>query len=701
MSQDVFFAELQQEFLSESSFLLEQYEEGMLALEGGSAPDEIMAQIFRVAHSIKGGAAAVGFLDLSKFAHVAEDLLSLLRVHPQLVNPEAVSLLLQAGDVFRQRITELQSANPSEDWDVSQLKVELSDMAVELGKKVGIEAPSSAHDVRESPALGQGQALATETQTSSDMDVQGLVQDSLLAAPADEMVASESESEVIAAESLEAPEQEDHTNHELLAELMGQFQGDASVGVLADTKAPAVAPAQAVSFQKSTPAQEKPASQAAVVAKAKPSEGGGAGGGNKGKPGPAVQSIKVDTGRVDSVLDAVGEIVVLKNQLVHDEIVRSGENPRVTVIVDQLDKLVRELYDKTLSIRMTPLKSLFLKIQRLVRDVSLQLGKPVNLVLEGEETEVERTVFELLGDPMVHLVRNALDHGIEKPDARVAKGKPATASLRVTAKQAGGTVLIEIVDDGGGINRQKVLRKAEEKGLLPAGRDPESLRDEEVFQFIFAPGFSTADKVSDLSGRGVGLDVVRSNLERIHGKIDIFSKPDSGSTFRLSIPLSTAITDGIVVAVGGAKFILPIHSIREIVRAVPSDYTKVSGMGRVVKIRETLIPVVASDLIMDQISKVKKLAGATQDLETEKRTTLRDRRGETMLIIIETLSGQAAFPVDDVLGQAQVVVKPLTAGVNIPEVSGAAIMGDGRTVLTLDPQALVQHQTVIDEEIAA
>jgi two-component system chemotaxis sensor kinase CheA len=701
MSQDVFFAELQQEFLSESSFLLEQYEEGMLALEGGSAPDEVMAQIFRVAHSIKGGAAAVGFLDLSKFAHVAEDLLSLLRVHPQLVNPEAVSLLLQAGDVFRQRITELQSANPSEDWDVSQLKVELSDMAVELGKKVGIEAPSSAHDVRESSALGQGQALAPETQTSSDMDVQGLVQDSLLAAPADEMVASESESEVIAAESLEAPEQEDHTNHELLAELMGQFQGDASVGVLADTKTPAEAPAQAVSFQKSTPAQEKPASQAAVVAKAKPSEGGGAGGGNKGKPGPAVQSIKVDTGRVDSVLDAVGEIVVLKNQLVHDEIVRSGENPRVTVIVDQLDKLVRELYDKTLSIRMTPLKSLFLKIQRLVRDVSLQLGKPVNLVLEGEETEVERTVFELLGDPMVHLVRNALDHGIEKPDARVAKGKPATASLRVTAKQAGGTVLIEIVDDGGGINRQKVLRKAEEKGLLPAGRDPESLRDEEVFQFIFAPGFSTADKVSDLSGRGVGLDVVRSNLERIHGKIDISSKTDAGSTFRLSIPLSTAITDGIVVAVGGAKFILPIHSIREIVRAVPSDYTKVSGMGRVVKIRETLIPVVASDLIMDQISKVKKLAGATQDLETEKRTTLRDRRGETMLIIIETLSGQAAFPVDDVLGQAQVVVKPLTAGVNIPEVSGAAIMGDGRTVLTLDPQALVQHQTVIDEEVAA
>ena len=234
------------------------------------------------------------------------------------------------------------------------------------------------------------------------------------------------------------------------------------------------------------------------------------------------------------MLDAVGELVVLKNQLVsvHAEGASQDQNMRLEGIVDQLDKTVRELYEKTLSIRMTPLKSLFVKIQRIVRDVSLTLKKPVDLQLVGEETEVERTVFELLNDPMVHLVRNALDHGIEPPDLREQRGKSPTAKVVVSAKQSGGNVIIEIVDDGGGINRERVLKKAIERNLVNPGVDPNTIPDEQVFQFIFSAGFSTAEKVSDLSGRGVGLDVVRTEINALGGRIELQNHPHAGADFR-------------------------------------------------------------------------------------------------------------------------------------------------------------------------
>jgi two-component system chemotaxis sensor kinase CheA len=631
-SDNAFFAELQTEFLTEAAFLLETYEESMLGLESGTNPQEDLAQIFRVAHSIKGGAAAVGLADLGKFAHVAEDLLSLLRVDPSLVNSEVISLLLQSGDQFKFRITSLQKGEDLP-WDTAELVKQL---------KFWIEKLS-------------GNIPSEETAAP--------------AAPVPEPA-------------------DDVANHELLAELAAQLGTD----VLQEqpvVATPAAAP---------TAIETKPASVAAkkMESATSASEGGKGGGASGGKPGNA--SIKVDIGRVDSVLDAVGELVVLKNQLVHDEVVRNGNHLRLAGIVDQLDKMVRELYDKTLSIRMTPLKSLFLKIQRIVRDVSLQLGKPVDLQLVGEETEVERTVFELLGDPLVHLVRNAMDHGVEKPETRAERKKPATAKVVVSAKQTGGTVTIEIVDDGGGINRDKVLQKAIERNLVPAGVDPNTLPDEQVFQFIFMPGFSTADKVSDLSGRGVGLDVVKSNLEKINGKIDIKSKLGEGTTFRLSIPLSTAITDGIVVAIEGNKYILPIYSIREIVRVQPKDYTAINNAGKVVKIRERLMPVIDVRKTLGKIN-WEHLQNMKYQVTAE-QNSLRARREETMLIVIESIYGMIALPVDDVIGQTQAVVKPLMTGQTIPEVAGAAILGDGRTVLILDPTQLTQ-QRVSEGDIAA
>ncbi|MGZ5279033.1 MAG: chemotaxis protein CheA [Pseudobdellovibrionaceae bacterium] len=661
-SDNAFFVELQGEFLTESAFMFEQYEESMLGLETGANTQEDLAQIFRVAHSIKGGASAVGFPDLAKFAHVVEDLLALLRMHPQFLSSSVISLLLKSGDMLKLRIHTLQKGETGA-WDTALLAAELKALTESFNASINGESLDANQ-----PPTADAHPVEKINATSSDSEAGN-------AAPAVE---------------------EDMTNHELLAELMASMGGDSGADSAVETAQ--AEPAEVIPM---TAPDAKTVSQTVASVTAPPvaakasSEPAGKSGGGK----PATSSIKVDTGRVDSVLDAVGELVVLKNQIVHDESIRNGGNIRLAAIVDQLDKTVRELYDKTLSIRMTPLKSLFLKIQRIVRDVSLTLNKPVDLQLIGEETEVERTVFELLGDPLVHLVRNAMDHGIEKPEHRLEKGKPAQAKVVVSAKQTGGTVTIEIVDDGGGINRERVLQKAIEKKLIPAGVDPQTMPDEQVFQFIFAPGFSTAEKVSDLSGRGVGLDVVRSNLEKINGKIDIKSKMGVGTTFRLSIPLSTAITDGIVVAIEGAKYILPIYSIREIVRAVPKDYTQLNSAGKVVKIREVLLPVIdirktIGKINWDQIQHMK------YDSKEEK-DSLRARREETMLIIIESMHGMMALPVDEVIGQAQVVVKPIAAGHEIPEVAGAAILGDGRTVLILDPAALTQVRLSESQEMVA
>lgn len=646
---NAFFIELQAEFLTESAFMFEQYEESMLGLENGNDPHGDLAQIFRVAHSIKGGAAAVGFPDLSKFAHIVEDLLAILRTDPTLVNSQVISVLLKSGDMLKNRIHSLQKGENGP-WDTSSLEIELKNF-------IQLFNPSSGHEDHHEEPAGET-ALNPEPAVNAAPD-------------------------------------EDLANHDLLAELAAQFGEDfVKNEAAAPTPAPQVFPEAAMTaapevkaVQDSKPAGKSPAAES--------------GGGNKTNSPKSVanSSIKVDTARVDSMLDAMGELVVLKNQIVHDESIRNGGNLRLAAIVDQLDKTVRELYDKTLSIRMTPLKSLFIKIQRIVRDVSLTLNKPVDLQLMGEETEVERTVFELLGDPLVHLVRNAMDHGVEKPEVRAQAGKPATAKVTVSAKQTGGSVTIEIVDDGGGINRERVLKKAIEKKLIPSGVDPQSIPDEQVFQFIFAPGFSTAEKVSDLSGRGVGLDVVKSNLEKINGKIDIKSKLGQGTTFRLSIPLSTAITDGIVVAIEGAKYILPIYSIREIVQAVPKDYTVLSRAGKVVKIREVLLPVID---ISKTIGKINWDQLSSYKYESQKdKESLRARREETMLIIIESIYGMMALPVSEVLGQAQVVVKPLSTGQTIPEIAGAAILGDGRTVLILDPTALTQIRSNDSQEMAA
>ncbi|MFN8846485.1 MAG: chemotaxis protein CheA [Bdellovibrionales bacterium] len=348
MSGDDFLEELKRDFLNEALFMMEQYEESMLALESTDQPQDHISSIFRVAHSIKGGAAAVGFEDLSRFAHKAEDLLSVLRVKPEFVNTEIISLFLEVGDQFNIRLNQLKNQETS-GWDVSALAENIIQW---LNRLQGNSAPGPAATVSaEAPAP----------------------------------------SEAV----------EDHTNYELLAEL------EAQMGISKEEPVQEVVVAPAAVVQSS--AEPAPVSSKEVAATKKPAQEN--------------SILKVDSQRVDSVLDVVGEIVVLKNQLIHSEAVSKGVDSRLNFIVDQLDKSIRDLYEKTLGIRMTPLKSLFMKLQRTVRDVSVKLDKPVDLQLLGEETEVDRSVFELLGDPLMHMARNAMDHGIENKEERAQAGK--------------------------------------------------------------------------------------------------------------------------------------------------------------------------------------------------------------------------------------------------------------------------------------
>lgn len=630
-AEDDFLEELKRDFVNEALFMMEQYEESMLALESSADPQDHIGRIFRVAHSIKGGAAAVGFEDLSKFAHKAEDLLSILRTKPENINTEIITLFLAVGDQFKLRLNQLKT-KVSEPWDVADLEVQLLSWIQKFH--------GGAADVASEPA-------AAPSADVMDFD--------MLVAEAEAAVAAASAPAVVTKQVVE----EDLTNYELLAELEAQIKAS-------EVAAPVATPTLKLVEE------EKPA---VVKAKTPVSD-------TKKAPaasGPENAILKVDSQRVDAVLDVVGEIVVLKNQLLHSDTVSQGDDQRLNFIVDQLDKSIRDLYEKTLGIRMTPLRSLFTKLQRTVRDVSVKLQKPVDLQLIGEETEVDRSVFELLGDPLMHMARNAMDHGIENREERLKSGKPETAKLTISAKQVGASVVIEIAEDGRGIIREKVLKKAIEKNLIPLHLKPEEMSDEQVFQLLFAPGFSTAEVVTDLSGRGVGLDVVKSNIEKAKGQVRIRSEAGKGTTFEIRIPLTTSITDGIVVAISGHRYMIPIHSIREIVQFRDEEVTQVANIGRVLKIRNKLTP------IIDFRETLDKIAFADKSIKKSERVS-----DQKTYVVLESNSGLSALPVDEVLGQSQVVAKPLVVGHPVPEFSGAATLGDGRTILILEPNALSQ-----------
>jgi two-component system chemotaxis sensor kinase CheA len=394
----------------------------------------------------------------------------------------------------------------------------------------------------------------------------------------------------------------------------------------------------------------------------------------RGERAALESSVRVSTQRLDRLIDMVGELVIAHSMVAQDLSALRGGDHGLAKKVSHTSKIVRELQDISMSMRMVPLKGTFSKMARLARDTARKLGKNVNFVAEGEETEIDRNLVDIVNDPLVHMVRNAVDHGIEPPEERRAAGKPEQGLVKISAFHSAGSVMVEISDDGKGIDRETVIAKAKERGLLPAGPDfnDRSLSDREVFNLLFEPGFSTAKVVTDVSGRGVGMDVVKRNIESLRGTVEIRSEAGRGSTFRMSLPLTLAIIDGMVIRVGSETYVIPTIAIIRSVRPQASDISTVFQHGEMLRLQGELIPLV-------RLARLYGLCGATED------------PAEAIVVVVEDEGRPAGLVVDELIGRQQVVIKSLGETMqNIPGISGGAIMPDGRVGLILDVGGLLR-----------
>jgi len=381
-------------------------------------------------------------------------------------------------------------------------------------------------------------------------------------------------------------------------------------------------------------------------------------------------SIRVQTSKLDDLLDAVGELVIVQSQL--QESAQSDPNAFRRDLA-QLTRITKELQRDSMGLRLVPVKSTFQKMSRIVRDISAQMGKQVAFEISGEETELDRNVVEEIGDPLVHMIRNALDHGLESTAERIVAGKSETGQISLKAYHRGGSVVIELSDDGGGIDPERVFQKAVANGIVP---EDESLPEAEIYKLIFAPGFSTAEEITDISGRGVGMDVVRQNIEKLRGKIEIDSALGEGSTFRIILPLTMAIIDGLIVTVGSDRFIIPTASVKVALRPDPESLTTIQGNQEILNLREKVFPLV-------RLHQHFQIANAETDPLN------------ATLVIVETGAQPYALLVDKLVTKQEVVVKSLGSLMSrIPGVSGGAILGDGNIALILDPTTLVNPATL-------
>lgn len=390
--------------------------------------------------------------------------------------------------------------------------------------------------------------------------------------------------------------------------------------------------------------------------------------GETGAKSGSTMSVKVDITKLDSLVDLVGEMVISQAMLAQDKTLQGIESQSLARNLAQLSRNTKDLQRIAMSLRMVPVRMSFQKMNRLVRDLATRQGKQVELVLSGEDTELDRTIVEEIGDPLVHMIRNSMDHGIERPEVRVSQGKPAAGTIRLSAYHQGGNIVIQIQDDGAGLDPERILRKAIQVGLVKEG---ETLEEKEIFALIFAPGFSTAEKITDISGRGVGMDVVKRNIEKLRGKIEIESVLGKGSTFSLYLPLTLAIIDGLIVVVGNERFVVPTLSVRESFRPKSDAIARVHGRGEMINVRGRFLPLLR---LQDHFGIESNGSDPNQ----------------CIAVVVESGLEARCILVDQLLGKQEVVIKSL--GEMFKEnraLAGAAILGDGRVGLILDPNTLV------------
>jgi two-component system, chemotaxis family, sensor kinase CheA len=390
----------------------------------------------------------------------------------------------------------------------------------------------------------------------------------------------------------------------------------------------------------------------------------------KGGKNAVESTVRVSTQRLDKLIDMVGEMVIAQSMVAQDEVVTNGQNHVLSKKISHTGKIVRELQDLSMSMRMVPLKPTFQKMARLVRDVARKVGKNVNLLTEGEDTEIDRNLVDIIGDPLVHMIRNSIDHGIELPEERVRLDKPPMGTVKLSAYHSAGNVIVEICDDGKGLNKELILAKALERNLIDKNKP---LTDREIYNLIFEPGFSTAQTVTDVSGRGVGMDVVKKNIDTLRGQVEINSEPGKGSVFKIFLPLTLAIIDGMVVRVGQETYVIPTETIVRSIKPEASNISTILNQGKVLALQGNLIP----------LFHLSELFGIGSN---------KDNNGnQELVVVVEDDNSQAGIIIDELVGRQQVVIKSLGETLQgIMGISGGAIMPDGRVGLIIDVGGLVR-----------
>lgn len=411
----------------------------------------------------------------------------------------------------------------------------------------------------------------------------------------------------------------------------------------------------------------EPDAQATASAAASPATGPAQADGK----GQHQNKVKVDTAKLDHLADMVGELIIAQSLVQMDRNLQASADPHATRNLAQMARITAELHKTAMALRVVPIAPIFQRMQRVFRDLARRSGKNAVLIVEGEDSELDRTIVEQLADPLMHMIRNAIDHGLETPEERVAAGKSAEGTVRLTASHHSGQIVIEISDDGRGLNRQKILARARERGLVSAEAAP---GPQEILELIFEPGFSTAEKVTELSGRGVGMDVVRRQIQQLRGRIEMRSEEGRGSAFLLKLPLTLAVIDGLIVKLGEERYILPLFAVHEILQPRLGAVSTIEGRHEIVIVRDRVLPVV----------RIAELLGRPQSSGTIE---------EKVLVIIETGGRRRALVVDSVLGKQEIVIKSLGAWLgHLPGVSGGAILGDGCVGLILDLEGLFEKE---------
>jgi two-component system chemotaxis sensor kinase CheA len=626
-------------FFQEAEELLQDMERLLLALDPAAPDSEELNAIFRAAHSIKGGAGAFGFSVLQHTTHVMENLLDQARHGTLALSTAIIDTLLQSRDVLQDQINAYRGGTTPDEEAAQALCSRLE----QLGGGGAPAAPAAPVRTAAAPAAATGNV---------HLDV------ALLGVP-------EADRKLLLDELGLLGKVVSHSGDEKRYEIVLETNSDPDD--ISAVLCFIIEPEQvtiAVRASAPPPPQEQkaPEKKAAAPAARQTNAAANKGGGNDA-------SIRVPVGKVDSIINLVGELIIVQSML--EQAVERFDGTALNDSLNLLRRNSRELQEAVMSVRMVQMDYVFSRFPRLVRDLAGKLGKEVELVTEGGATELDKNLIEGIIDPLTHLVRNSLDHGIETPDKRSAVGKSREGHLYLSARQASGRVLIEVSDDGGGLRRQKLIDKARSKGI-PVSDDPS---DQEVWQLIFAPGFSTAEQVSDVSGRGVGMDVVKRNIQGLGGHVEIESAEDAGTTVRIVLPLTLAILDAMTLGVADEVFVMPLVAIQELLRPVAKDLYTMAGEDLFLRVRGDYLPVLTlRDLMgLEPVTRVEDCVG----------------------VIVEGDGRRYVLLIDEPLGQQQVVVKSLENNYRkLPGIAAATILGDGRVALILDAEELRRvHQS--------